>query len=200
MAEIQAQERAAGWQIVHSEYRFGPEARESIEFFGLPVAASLDRIEIHIRTGQRRILDYKTFARDKSPEEAHFTTRSPEELLPGEEVIRDGKPRYWTNLQLPLYRELSLFHWRDDLAPPIVGYFLLPERVEDAKIAMFDLDETTIYNANLCAEAIAERIARGIFWPPRQPLYDDYESLFLGEAPEDVLSGESLEWLQGRPE
>ncbi len=200
MAEIQAQERATGWQIVHSEYRFGPDAQESIEYFGLPVAASLDRIEIHIRTGQRRILDYKTFARDKSPEEAHFTTRTPEELLPGEEVIRDGKPRYWTNLQLPLYRELSLFHWRDDLAPPIVGYFLLPERVEDARIAMFDLDETTIYNANLCAEAIAERIARGNFWPPRQPLYDDYESLFLGEAPEDVLSEESLEWLQGRSE
>lgn len=200
MAEIQARERAAGWQIEHSEFRFGPDDARSIGFSGLPIAASLDRIEVHIRTGQRRILDYKTFARDKSPEEAHFSPRSPAELLPGEEVIRDGKPLFWTNLQLPLYRELSLAHWRDDLAPPVVGYFLLPERVEDARIAMFDLDETTIYNANLCTEAIAERIARGIFWPPRQPQYDDYESLFLGEAPEDVLSEQSMELLQGRPE
>ncbi|PTX93999.1 hypothetical protein DB345_20760 [Spartobacteria bacterium LR76] len=200
MAEIQAEERAAGWQILHSEYRFGPRGEQSPEWFGLPISASLDRIEVHIRTGQRRILDYKTFARDKTPEEAHLSSRCPEELLPGEEVIRDGKPRYWTNLQLPLYRELSLFKWRDDLAPPVVGYFLLPERVEDAKIAMFDLDDDTISNATLCTEAIAERIARGIFWPPREPLYDDYESLFLGEAPEDVLSEESMEWLQGRPE
>lgn len=193
-ARIQAIEREAGWRVVLAEHRF--EDVESFTLAGLPIAASLDRVEIHERTGQRRILDYKTFAKDKTPEAAHLVRSSEDPLLPGEEVFWSGKPRYWRNLQLPLYRALAKHHWPGEL-PPIVGYFLLPERVEESRIEELALDEDTTQAAVQCAEAIAERVRRGIHWPPREVDHDDFEELFLGERPEDVLTEESIVFLQG---
>lgn len=193
-ARIQAEERAAGWHIRHAEYRF--LAEDTISLGGLPLTASLDRVEIHESTGQRRILDYKTFARDKTPEMAHLARSSEEPLLPGEEIFWLGKVRYWRNLQLPLYRALAEFRWPGE-PPPAVGYFLLPERVEDSRIEELSLDDVTAGDAVKCAEAIAERVRRGIYWPPRTVEYDDYDELFLGDDPAAVLSEGSITFLQG---
>lgn len=193
-ARIQAEERAAGWRIQEAEYRFN--ADDTIALAGLPLTASLDRVEVHESTGQRRILDYKTFARDKTPEMAHLARSSEEPFLPGEEIFWQGKPRYWRNLQLPLYRVLAEMRWPGEL-PPVVGYFLLPERVEDSRIEELPLDDVITADAVRCAEAIAERVGRGIFWPPRQVEYDDYEEFFLGDDPSAVLTEESITFLQG---
>jgi hypothetical protein len=153
-------------------------------------------VEINEATGQRRILDYKTFARDKTPEQAHLVRTSQEPILPGEEVFWNGKPRYWRSLQLPLYRALAEFRWPRE-EPPIVGYFLLPERVEESHIEELPLDNESAHAAVQCAEAIAERVRRGIFWPPREVDYDDYEELFLGDDPSKVLSHDSISFLEG---
>jgi ATP-dependent helicase/nuclease subunit B len=193
-ARIQAIEREAGWRIQHAEYRFLRD--DTISLAGLPLTASLDRVEVHEGTGQRRILDYKTFARDKTPEMAHLARNSEEPFLPGEEVFWQGKVRYWRNLQLPLYRALSEFRWPGE-EPPIVGYFLLPERVEESRIEELALDAETSHAAVQCAEAIAERVGRGIFWPPRAVDYDDYEELFLGDDPAAVFTEESIAFFQG---
>jgi len=193
-ARIQAEERAAGWQIREAEYRF--EITDTLVLAGLPLTASLDRVEVHLTSGQRRILDYKTFARDKTPEQAHLARSSQEPLLPGEEIFWEGKPRYWRNLQLPLYRELASHRWPGE-EPPLVGYFLLPERVEDSRIELLDLNDVTSGDALRCAEAIAERVQRGIYWPPREVDFDDYEQLFLGDDPADVFSEASITYLQG---
>jgi hypothetical protein len=45
---------------------------------------------------------------------------------------------------------------------------------------------------------VAERISRGIFWPPGEVEFDDFAHLFLGEDPEKVISEKSIEFLSGR--
>lgn len=193
-ARLQAEERAAGWRIVEAELPF--RVPETLVLGGLSVTAKLDRIEVHEGTGRRRILDYKTYGRDKTPEKVHLGPPPVEDLLPGEEVLWGGKMRCWKNLQLPLYRALAQLRWPDE-EPPLVGYFLLPERVEDSRIEEFPLDEATARAAVQCATEIAGLVRRGIFWPPRTPLYDDYEGWFLDEHPAAVLSAGSVAFLSG---
>ena len=41
--------------------------------------------------------------------------------------------------------------------PPIVGYFLVPDRLEETRIVEFPLDEETGVAALQCAKALAER-------------------------------------------
>ena len=48
------------------------------------------------------------------------------------------------------------------------------------------------------AESVAERISRGIFWPPGEVEFDDFASLFLGEDPDEIISEKSKEFLSGR--
>lgn len=193
-AQLQALEREKGWRIVDAEHAFRVE--DTLRLAGLPITASLDRVEIHEATGRRRVLDYKTFARDKSPADTHLGARGGDPLLPGEEVFWQGKPRFWKNLQLPLYRALAEYRWPGG-EPPVTGYFLLPERTEDSRVEEFELDDFTFRAALECAEAIAERVRRGVFWPPREVEFDDFTSLFLDEDPADVLSPESVEFLRG---
>jgi ATP-dependent helicase/nuclease subunit B len=162
---------------------------------GLPVVASLDRIDIHERTGQRRILDYKTSAKRKTAADAHLENSSGEER--SLETIFEEKRSRWVDLQLPLYRALAHFQWPDEAQPPIVAYFLLPERIEESGIEEFALDDSLFSSAMSVAKEIARRVLRGIYWPPRLVEHDDYETIFLGEDPACVLSSSSKEFLQG---
>jgi hypothetical protein len=51
-----------------------------------------------------------------------------------------------------------------------------------------------------CAKEIAERVHRGLFWPP-QPLktswYDPFESLFLNGNPTACIESETIAFLEG---
>ena len=47
------------------------------------------------------------------------------------------------------------------------------------------------------AETVADRVRRGIYWPPRAVQYQDYEDIFLGENPANILSEESRDFLIG---
>lgn len=193
-ARIQAEERRAGWRIQQGEFRFEKEGTMSLG--GLLVTASLDRVEVHERTGQRRILDYKTFAQAKAPADTHWGVSDGE--FAEAEFLFDNKAVRWQELQLPLYRALASFRWPDDPAPPQVGYFLLPERIEESAIVEFDLQDEAYESAIRCAGAVADRIRRGVFWPPREVMYDDFESIFLGEDPALCLDESSITFLQGK--
>jgi len=193
-ARIQAAERRAGWRIQQGEFRF--EKDRTLSLGGLLVTASLDRVEVHERTGQRRILDYKTFAQAKSPADTHWGMSDGE--FPEAEFLADKKPVRWQELQLPLYRALASFLWPDDPVAPMVGYFLLPERVEESAIVEFDLGEDAYDSAVRCAEAVASRISRGVFWPPREVAYDDFEGIFLGGDPGAFLDEDSISFLRGK--
>ena len=192
-ARIQAEERRAGWRIQRGEFCF--EREGTLSLAGLPVVASLDRVDIHERTGQRRILDYKTYAKRRAASEVHFEPAAGERDV--FETVFEGKIVRWQDLQLPLYRALAQFQWPDEPEPPAVGYFLLPERIEESAIEEFALDASLFASAMSSAEAVADRVRRGIYWPPRGVQYDDYEEIFLGEDPANILSKESRDFLIG---
>jgi len=192
-ARIQAEERRAGWRIQCGE--FGVKKDHTLSLAGLPIVASLDRVDIHERTGQRRILDYKTYAKRRAAAEVHFEPGTGEHDFC--ETVFEGKIVRWRDLQLPLYRALAQLHWPDDPKPPAVGYFLLPERIEDSGIEEFVLDATVFASAMSSAETVADRVRRGIYWPPRAVPYDDYEDVFLGDDPASILSKESRDFLMG---
>jgi ATP-dependent helicase/nuclease subunit B len=184
-ARIQAPERRAGWRIRHGELRF--EEENTLHLAGLPIVGALDRVDVHEETGQRRILDYKTSAKRKSARSMHFDAASG-----AREMVQ------WRDLQLPLYRALAEFLWPGEPLPPLVGYFLLPERIEESGIDQLILDEALFASAKANAEMVAERISRGIFWPPGEVEFDDFANLFLGEDPEKTISEKSKEFLSGR--
>jgi ATP-dependent helicase/nuclease subunit B len=184
-ARIQAPERRAGWRIRHGELRF--EEENTLHLAGLPIVGALDRVDVHEETGQRRILDYKTSAKRKSARSMHLAAAS-----------GAGEMVQWRDLQLPLYRALAEFLWPGEPLPPLVGYFLLPERIEESGIDQLILDEALFASAKANAEMVAERISRGIFWPPGEVEFDDFANLFLGEDPEKTISEKSKGFLSGR--
>jgi ATP-dependent helicase/nuclease subunit B len=184
-ARIQALERRAGWRIRHGELRF--EEEKTLRLAGVPIVGTLDRVDVHEETGQPRILDYKTSAKRKSARRVHFDS------APGA-----GETVQWRDLQLPLYRALAEFLWPGEPLPPLVGYFLLPERIEESGIDELILDEALFASARANAESVAERISRGIFWPPGEVEFDDFANLFLGEDPDKIISEQSKEFLSGR--
>ncbi|HET9524320.1 MAG TPA: PD-(D/E)XK nuclease family protein, partial [Terrimicrobiaceae bacterium] len=190
-ARIQADERQKGWRIQCGELRF---EEATFRLAGLPIVASLDRVDVHEGSGQMRVLDYKTFAKRKTASEAHFVPATGEEE--SFETLLDGKAVRWFDLQLPLYRALAQFRWPSE-SPPVVAYFLLPERVEESGIDDLALDSSLFESAMSAAETVAHRVRNGIYWPPRAVQYDDYESVFLGEDPASILSSESKDFLMG---
>ena len=192
-ARIQAEERRAGWQIHHGEFRF--EKEHTVILAGVPVVGSLDRIDIHEETQQRRILDYKTFAKRKSPVQTHLENVAERHEPFG--TLVDGKPARWLDLQLPLYRALAEFRWPGEPLPPVVGYFLLPERIEESGIEKLPLEEAVFASAISSAETVADRVRRGIFWPPGVVPYDDFADVFLGEDPSTILGENSRSFLMG---
>lgn len=198
-AILQARERAEGWRIVAAELEFPPDA--TINLAGMPLTGKIDRVEVHDRTGERRILDYKTFQSIEKnlPQDTHFATlQKSEPDFPEAEFVWGNKLRRWTQLQLPLYRALAQFRWPEDPSPARIGYFLLPEKTEDTSIHEFPEDDELLASALTCAEAIADRVRRGVYWPPRKPKYENYAELFLNRDPADALEPESIRFLQGQ--
>jgi ATP-dependent helicase/nuclease subunit B len=184
-ARIQADLRREGWVIEEAEYPFGED--EEILLGGLRLRSRIDRVDRHEKTGLRRVVDYKTYrslAKNK-PEDTHFGP--PDGSLAEAETVWLGKPRRWAQLQLPVYRFLAMRRWPDDPAPPEVGYFVLPEKLDDSGVHLFALDEPLFESAMACATAVAERIRHGVFWPPREPKYDDFEALFPDGDPVDLV-------------
>ena len=192
-ARIQAEERLTGWRIQGGEFRF--EKERTLTLAGLPVVASLDRVDIHQQTGRRRILDYKTSAKRSAPAEAHLAPATGEH--DAFETACEGRIVRWRDLQLPLYRALAQLQWPDERVPPAVGYFSLPERIEESCIEEFAMDASLFASAMSSAEAVADRVRRGIFWPPREVQHEDYEDIFLGEDPANILSEASRQFLVG---
>ncbi|MET0253469.1 MAG: PD-(D/E)XK nuclease family protein, partial [Terrimicrobiaceae bacterium] len=192
-ARIQAEEHRAGWRIQGGELRF--EKERTLTLAGLPVVASLDRVDIHQKTGKMRILDYKTSAKRSAPAEAHL------ELATGAhdafELAVEGRTVRWQDLQLPLYRALAQLQWPDEPEPPAVGYFSLPERIEESGIEEFVMDDSLFASAMSSAETVADRVRRGVYWPPRAVQHEHYKHIFLGEDPASILSEASRKFLMG---
>jgi ATP-dependent helicase/nuclease subunit B len=70
----------------------------------------------------------------------------------------------WTDLQLPLYRELV----RGELGPGVLtGYILLPGALGASAFSLWeDYSDALHASALACAQAVIARLREGIFWPP----------------------------------
>jgi CRISPR/Cas system-associated exonuclease Cas4 (RecB family) len=195
-ARIQAKQAAEGWKILKVEHKFGATEGEELFFGGMSISAMIDRIEMK---GERvRVLDYKTQSSPKKPREVHLKAVS-HAALPEAEVIVNGRPKAWVDLQLPLYRKIV-----EILHPGKIveaGYFVLAADPEGSGVLPFELDEGMMESALTCAEAVALRIVRGVFWPPRQlpGNWEDPFGIFLeGGKPEECLDPASVALLKGR--
>ncbi len=202
LAELQAAERRAGWRIIESEYAVTKDAGRGIG--PLVLTGTMDRVEVHEEQGMR-VLDYKTFNTAKSPEDTHFGPPRADDDLPEAAVTRTGKrgqplEKSWIDLQLPLYRRLAAEIWPEHAKKGIAtGYILLPADPDDTQLALLGIDGETQARAERCAEAVAGRVARGIFWPPAETVdYDNFADWFGGRHPREMFERETITALEGR--
>jgi len=204
VAVLQAEQRRTGWRIIEAEYAV---RREHGQMVGpLVLTGTMDRVEVHEELGLR-VLDYKTFGRKQTPEETHFgpVRERPEfpEVLIERPSKRGMRERNWVDLQLPLYRQMASAIWPEPAAKGVeTGYILLPGDADDTQVAALALDDAAFQSAMACAEAIADRVARGVFWPPTpagEVRYDDFEAWFDGKDAAAILDEETIANLKGRP-
>jgi hypothetical protein len=99
---------------------------------------------------------------------------------------------------LPLYRKIAEGLYPD--RPLECAYLALTADPQESRISVFSLDEELMESAERCAEAIALRVGRGVFWPP-QPLrsnaWDPYDLLFKDGKFEECIDPKTIEYLKG---
>lgn len=183
-AQIEAEERAQGWRILHAEW--APETPLIVE--GAQVRLKIDRIDRHAASGHIRVLDYKTSDKAAAPLDAH-APKAPRALDESqawrEFVAADGVRRRWVDLQLPLYAAALQLH---GLEPQEAGYFVLPKSVQETRVQLWpDFGKAWIEPALACAAEAVGRMRTGVFWPPSPKAYDrGFDDLFLGDPEQTV--------------
>jgi ATP-dependent helicase/nuclease subunit B len=188
-AELQAEQRAAGWVIEHVERKF------ELKLGAVTVSAKIDRIERHLETGAWRVIDYKTSDSGVSPLAAHVRNERREESAPEWARFTIGdKHLVWTDLQLPLY----LAALADEFGRNVgAGYFNLPKAVgETALVVWEDYDETWRSAAMRCAEGVVADVTAGKFWPPTEVSPRDEDDVFAGFFHQGTAA--SVDW-RGKP-
>jgi ATP-dependent helicase/nuclease subunit B len=196
-AEVEAEQRQLGWRILKCEDTWTMNVR------GIMFTGRIDRIDHHPESGMYRLIDYKTFDREKTPEATHWCRSRPGEqhVLPASIFDRVGEPWRWTDLQLPLYLLAARPIYGDRLA---AGYFLLPKTKEETRLRLWeDLAPEQVLHAEACAVAVAEAVASGRFWPAAAKLAypHDTDYLFPDGIDLNVAGGKLTQWLEreGRP-
>ena len=193
-AERQVAWHADGWEIAECE-----AGGQALDLDGSTLAGRIDRIDRH-RDGRLCVLDYKTTDRSTPPRDAHWDSAVgaaslPEAVIP--EALCDGKrPRRWTDLQLPLYREMVRATHGDGVD---MGYILLPAALSETGFAVWDGYNDALHaHAMACARAVARSIGAGVFWPPVSPAprFDDFEEVLLGDATKTMVRP-TAPWAEG---
>ncbi|MHC4941769.1 MAG: PD-(D/E)XK nuclease family protein [Planctomycetota bacterium] len=146
-AEKQAQWVEEGWRIEHVEVSPKKDnARLMVDRKPMILKGRIDRIDRHVDTGTRRILDYKTSGRPMSPEKAH--------RLRGE----------WIDLQLPLYRHLARSLGLEGELE--LGFITLSQERPGADCLIAQWNSSDLEAADRCAEEVVRNIRGEKFWPP----------------------------------
>ncbi|MCC5849984.1 MAG: PD-(D/E)XK nuclease family protein [Verrucomicrobia bacterium] len=161
-----------GWTAVATECKCEREIN------GMKVVGKIDRVDRHPEKGLR-IIDYKTSDSPSSPKEAHLGGRKSEyEALWTED--EKGKPKQWTDLQLPLYRWLAETQdWLKPDEPLEVAYFQLPKAVGSTGIVTWAGEAEQAGSARTALAFLVSQIQAGVWGPPSENVkYDDFEALF----------------------
>jgi ATP-dependent helicase/nuclease subunit B len=189
-AEVQAGLRAEGWVIEQTEKKY------EVQIGGLAVTAKIDRIDRHERTGNLRVIDYKTGDKSEDPLRAHArSAKGPVDAPDFARFAAEDRAMVWTDLQLPIYRE-ALKTERGLPESPFLetAYFNLPKAVGDTGLRIWSDYTPDIHAAAMrCAEGVAAAVAKGEFWPPAEDSkYDDsngFAGFFHRGVAESVDSG-----------
>lgn len=184
-AAAQAQERAAGWQIVEVERKF------ELPVGGMLIVGKIDRIERHEPSGAWRVLDYKTSDTAVNPAEAHLRSVRRDEEPPAWAGWSGGeRPRVWSDLQLPLYRRVIAAEAEG--TPVHCAYFNLPKAAGETGLRVWE-EFTPELEASAwdCTQGVVAAIEAGEFWPPRElsgrdAELDEFAALFHGGAAASV--------------
>ncbi|HPA77738.1 MAG TPA: PD-(D/E)XK nuclease family protein [Kiritimatiellia bacterium] len=192
-AGVQARLRREGWQIAAAEQEF------RCAIAGVPLVGRIDRIDQNEKDGRVRVIDYKTTASAKNPEQTHITRSAKCESY---KLCADGKS-HWSDLQLPLY----VHAWRTmnpgGAENVEAAYFALPNAAGSTSLLIWEnMDAGRVGDALQCAERIIRRIRAGVFWPPQPgagPREDPLDRLFFQDI-ETLLDPRSREELQRRAE
>ena len=172
-AELQAEQRAAGWAVEAVERKF------ELALGGLTVSGKIDRVERHAETGAVRVLDYKTSDKAVSPREAHVRPARRDETAPAwAQFSLGGRELVWVDLQLPLYLEALAGEFGVAVG---AGYFNLPKAVGETALTRWeDYDAAWRAAARRCAEGVAAGVVAGKFWPPAEVPPRDEDAAFAG--------------------
>lgn len=180
-AEVEAEQRRAGWRTRHAELKIGGEG-PSWAIGGQPVSMQIDRIDFHPDHGWR-VLDYKTSAKAKTPKEAHLVGGNDTRRVFGPEVAGSrGGVKVWGNVQLPLYAAF-VKEWKTLKSLPQVGYVNLPVTLNDVSFSMWDdFSEELCDGALECARGVVGALRQKVHWPPvelraNQQSWDDFGEL-----------------------
>ncbi len=149
-ARWQADWAKKGWQIERVEAQIGAGLAElCVDGAPMGLRGRIDRIDVHARTGQRVVFDYKTSDTVKTPEQTHR---------------RKGE---WIDLQLPLYRHLVTAL---GVAGPVeVGYIVLPKDTSHVGELMAPWGEADLAAADRTAQSVIRGVRSQRFWPPADP-------------------------------
>lgn len=179
LAEIQAERRVEGWQILAVEKPF------ELMLANITLKGKIDRIDHHPASDTYMMWDYKTGKSAGKVAAAHLKNFGAKSTLPkhlaNEEcmILTDakGKQQQWVNLQLPLYAAAGI-------TPniPGVGYISVGDSRDQVVFEPWqNFDESIANAARNCAKILVQHIAAKIFWPPNEKTkYDDFRALEAG--------------------
>lgn len=209
-ARVQAECFAEGWVILEVERKLSSDCDAPLKIGPLHLTGVIDRIEQNVEGGALRVMDYKTFSTKKTPSDTHLGPIS-HNWLPAALVElnlgRHLRQKTWKNLQLPLYLKI-LEHWYPEetaALEPETAYFLLPSDPQETGIYSFDtiksdLNPEAYASALACAEAVAQHIDSGIYWPPqpfRNNWDDPLDAILINGKAEDCIHPDTIKKLKG---
>ncbi len=160
-ARWQAEQVSQGWQVM--EQGVERELKGTVMVDGQPFAVTgrMDRMDRNKKTGEYRLLDYKTGDSGIKPKHTHR---------------QRGK---WVDLQLPLYR---LLVQEKKIEKINLGYVLLPKKLQEIGLAEADWTLEELEEAMEVAVEVMRKVRAGVFWPPGEPVDDELAALCMDEA------------------
>jgi ATP-dependent helicase/nuclease subunit B len=202
-ADAQAAQRRDGWRIAHAEITFSDYlGGRSWLLDGWEIRGKIDRIDHHEATGRWRVLDYKTSDKSEPPLKMHVRGgNATKHIWPPDYALvdptSDKAPKWWSNLQLPLYRQLLIEAGHDSSAISC-AYFNLPKAVSATGVAEWpDFDDTLGASALKCARGVIADIEREHFWPPNPRASYPQNAGWFHPDPERTVAETS--WLRQIP-
>ena len=187
-ATKQAEWAAEGWRIVAVECEAAGEGVPfDVDDTPILLRGRIDRIDHNPKTGEWAVLDYKTSNSVDPPEKSHRKKKTKKELaeelgisnfaaLSRQDLVdriqeAGGDDGHWTDLQLPLYRQLlsgivdeqGRQLVSDETDKILLGYVYLPKNLDKGEFVVADWSKKKLEFAEEAARDAVRRLRKRIF-------------------------------------